>query len=66
MLSPNRQRDETGDATGGTPALETIEQWLRALPAAEIRELSEALANNNSGKLTRFRTRFQAWLDRTG
>jgi hypothetical protein len=66
MLNPNRQRDGAGEVTGGTPALETIEQWLRGLASAEIRELSEALANNNSDKLTRFRTRFQAWLDRTG
>ena len=48
------------------PGLETIEQWLRGLPANEVKALGEALANRDEASLVRFRVHFQAWLERSG
>lgn len=66
MLSNKQQAETSSAAAGASPGLEMIEKWLRGLPAHEIKALGEALANRDEERLTRFRVRFHAWLERTG
>jgi hypothetical protein len=44
--------------------LELIEQWLRALPGGEAKELEHALAARDSGALARFHAWFREWMGR--
>lgn len=66
MLNDKQQAEASSAGAGSNPGLETIEEWLRGLPANEVKALGEALSNRDEERLTRFRVRFQAWLERTG
>jgi hypothetical protein len=66
MLNFNRHAAQRVPVATASPALETIERWLRGLTGTEIRELGQALTHRNAECLARFHIRFQAWLERTG
>jgi hypothetical protein len=66
MLNLNRQSESSSPAAGENRELDAILNWLRGLSAAEMSELSEALATHNVEILTRFETRFQDCLNPSG
>jgi hypothetical protein len=66
MLNSNRRTNMPGATANVSPGLEAIDQWLRGLSSTEIRELGEALANHDTGRLAGFHIKFKAWLTRSG
>jgi hypothetical protein len=60
MQSRSLLQTETNYSTN--PKLELIERWLRTLPGEGAKALEQALVTHDTSTLTRFRMRFQAWL----
>ena len=66
MFDANRQSKMSSPAATASRDLDVIVKWLRELSAAEIKELSEALANHDALRLARYETWFEACHNRSG
>ena len=66
MFNANRQSRVSSRAATAGRDLDAIVKWLRELSAAEIKELSEALANRDAERLARYETWFEACHNRSG